>query len=166
MYCSLPGSSADGIFQARVLEWVAISFSNAWKWKVKSDSEVAQSCPTLCDHADCSLPGFSIHGIFPGKSTGVDCHFLLQGIFPTQGLNLSLPVCRQMLYHLSHQGSQVKDHIANKKSSGIPWKKDKKTHSLSPIPLFPFSLEDPFNPFILTAPLKTHYQVQSWSPCC
>ena len=33
------------------------------------------------------------------------CHFLLQEIFPTQGLNLGLPHCRQMLYHLSHQGS-------------------------------------------------------------
>ena len=36
-----------GILQARTLEWVAISISNAWKWKVKSESEVAQSCPTL-----------------------------------------------------------------------------------------------------------------------
>ena len=33
------------------------------------------------------------------------CHFLLQGIFPTQGSNLGLPRCRQTLYHLSHQGS-------------------------------------------------------------
>ena len=31
---------------------------------------------------DCSLPGSSVHGNFPGKSTGVGCHFLLQGIFP------------------------------------------------------------------------------------
>ena len=52
-----------------------------------------------------SLPGFSIPGIFPGKSTGVGCHFLLQGIFPTQGLNLGLLHCRQTLYHLSYQGS-------------------------------------------------------------
>ena len=35
----------------------------------------------------------------------MDCHFLLQGIFPTQGSNPGLPHCRQMLYHLSHQGS-------------------------------------------------------------
>ena len=35
MDCSLPGSSVHGIFQARVLEWGAIAFSNAWKWKVK-----------------------------------------------------------------------------------------------------------------------------------
>ena len=41
---------------------------------------------------------------FPGNSPGVDCHFLLQGIFPTQGSNPGLPYCRQRLYHLSHQG--------------------------------------------------------------
>ena len=40
---------------------------------------------------------------FPGKNTGVGFHFLLHGIFPTQGSNLSFPHCRQMLYHLSHQ---------------------------------------------------------------
>ena len=41
------GSPVPGILQTRTLEWVAISFSNAWKWKVKSESEVAQSCPPL-----------------------------------------------------------------------------------------------------------------------
>ena len=44
---------------------------------------------------------------FPGNSTGVDCHFLLQWIFPTQGSNPGLPHCRQMLYRLSHQGSPI-----------------------------------------------------------
>ena len=43
---------------------------------------------------------------FPGKSTRVACHFLLQGILPTQGLNQGLPHCRQTLYRLSHQGNQ------------------------------------------------------------
>ena len=46
---------------------------------LKKESEVTQSCPILCDPMDCSLPGSSIHGNFPGKSTGVVCHFLLQG---------------------------------------------------------------------------------------
>ena len=77
--------------------------------KVKSESEVAQSCPTLGDTMDYSLPGSSIHGIFPGKSTGVGCHFLLQGIFLTQGLNPGLPHCRQTLYCLSHQESLLKN---------------------------------------------------------
>ena len=40
----------------------------------------------------------------PGKNTGVGSHSLLQMIFPTQGLNLGLPHCRQILYHLNHQG--------------------------------------------------------------
>ena len=38
MDCRLPGFSVQGILQARILEWVAISFSNAWKWKVKVKS--------------------------------------------------------------------------------------------------------------------------------
>ena len=59
---SPPGSPISGILQARTLEWVAISLSNAWKWKVKSEREVAQSCPTLSDPVDCSLPSSS-HGI-------------------------------------------------------------------------------------------------------
>ena len=51
---SPPGSPIPGILQARTLEWVAVSFSNASKWKVKSESEVAQSCLTLSDPMDCS----------------------------------------------------------------------------------------------------------------
>ena len=46
-----------------------------------------QSCLTLCDPMDCSLPGFSIHEDSPGKNTGVDCHALHQGIFLTLGLS-------------------------------------------------------------------------------
>ena len=60
---SPPGSPVPGILQARTLEWVAISLSNAWKWKVK----VTQSYPTLSDPMDCSLPGSSIHGIFQAR---------------------------------------------------------------------------------------------------
>ena len=73
----------------------------------ESESEVVQSCLTPCDLMDCSLPGSSVHGIFPGKNTGVGCYFLLQEIFPTQGLNPGLPHCRQVLYHLSHQGNPI-----------------------------------------------------------
>ena len=43
----------------------------------------------------------------PGESTGVGCHSLLQGIFPTQGSNLGLPHCRQILYHLKHQNPTI-----------------------------------------------------------
>ena len=53
---------------------------------------------------------------FPGKNAGVGCHSLFQEISPTQGLNPGLPHCRQMLYHLSHQGS----HTNKKQSINIP----------------------------------------------
>ena len=42
-----------------------------------------------------------------GKNTGVGCHFLFQGIFPTQGSNPRLLHGRQILFHLSHQGSHL-----------------------------------------------------------
>ena len=47
----------------------------------------AQSCQILCDLKDCSPPGTSVRGYPPEKNTGVGFHFLLQGIFPTQGSN-------------------------------------------------------------------------------
>ena len=66
---------------------------------------VTQLYPTLWDPMDCSSPGSSVHGNSPGKNTGVGCHALLQGIFPTQGLNPGLLHCRWILYCLSHQRS-------------------------------------------------------------
>ena len=47
----------------------------------------AQLCPTPCDPVDCSPPGSFIHGISQARTLGTSCRFLLQGIFPTQGLN-------------------------------------------------------------------------------
>ena len=61
---SPPGSAIPSILQARILEWVAISFSNAWRWKVKVK---VKSCPTLYDPMDCSPPGSSVHGIFQAR---------------------------------------------------------------------------------------------------
>ena len=48
---------------------------------------------------------------FPSKNAELGCHFLLQGIFPTQGLNPRLLHCRQILYHLGHPGSP--DHLCS-----------------------------------------------------
>ena len=65
------------------------------------------SCSVMSDSlgpVDCSPPSSSVHGDTPGKNTGVGCHALLQGIFPTQGLNPGLPHCRQILYHLKPPG--------------------------------------------------------------
>ena len=51
---------------------------------IEMEVSVTQLCPTLCDPMDCSLPGSSVHGDSLGKNTGVGCHSLPQGIFPTQ----------------------------------------------------------------------------------
>jgi len=154
---SPPGSAVPGILQARTLEWVAISFSIAWKWKVKVKSlsgdwlvvtpwnaahqappsmgfsrqeywsglplpspstwletlkasenfspnllcacvhaQSLQSCPPLSDPMESERPLCPWDS--PGKNTGVGCHLLLQGIFLTQGSNLGLLHCRQILY--------------------------------------------------------------------
>ena len=53
-------------------------------------ARLLQSCSKVCDPVDCSWPGSSVHGIFQEKNTGVGCHALLQGIFPTQESNLRL----------------------------------------------------------------------------
>ena len=53
-----------------------------------------------------------------GKNTGLGCHALLQGIFPTQGLNQGLPHCRQILHQLSYKGSpKIVEWTANPCSS-------------------------------------------------
>ena len=170
---SPPGSAVPGMLQARTLEWVAISFSSAWKWrvKVKSLSRVrllvtpwtaahqappsmgfsrreywsGVTLPSPTYHAEqwyskrtpseAFVAGFKFSisrphtlpkdllfshsvvsksfatlwtapyqaplsmGFFPGKSTGVSCHFLLQQIFPTQRSNLHLLRGRQIIYH-------------------------------------------------------------------
>ena len=113
---SLPGSSVHGISTARILEWIAISFS--WgspqtrdlthnscickhilnHWAIRAQfSSVAQSCLTLCNHMDCSTPGFqsitnsqsllevmSIESVVPSNHV-ILCHplLLLPSIFPS-----------------------------------------------------------------------------------
>ena len=121
---SPPGSPNPGILQARILEWVAISFSNAWKWKVKVKSlsrvRLLATPWTAAYQAPLSM-GFArqeywsglplmaiIYGLLPdkllcpwnflGKNTGVGSLSLLQGVFPTQELNQGLLHCRRILY--------------------------------------------------------------------
>ena len=61
-------------------------------------SEVAQSCRTLCDPMDCSLPGSSVHGIFQARVLEWAAISFAMGFFQTQGMNRSLLHCRQTLY--------------------------------------------------------------------
>ena len=62
-------------------------------------------CVQLCKLRDCSPPGSSVHGDSRGKNPRMWSHSLLQVIFLTQGSNLGLSHCRQILYHLSHKGN-------------------------------------------------------------
>ena len=66
--------------------------------------KVTQLSPTLWNLMDCSPPVSSVYEL-SRQEYWVSCHFLLQGIFPTQGLNPGLLHRRWILYHLSHQGS-------------------------------------------------------------
>ena len=75
---------------------------------------VTQSCLTLCDPMHCSPASLLSPWDSPSKSTGVGCHSLLRGIFMTLRSNPGLLHCRQILYHLSHQGSPWMNSITMK----------------------------------------------------
>ena len=80
---------------------------------MKVKGKVTQLCTTLCNPMDCSLPGSSVHGIFQARILEwVGISFSKQ-IFLTQGLNPGLLHCRQILYHLSHQGSPILEWVVN-----------------------------------------------------
>ena len=72
---------------------------------------VTQSGLTLRNAMDYGPPGSYVRGDCPGRNAGVGSLSLLQGIFATQRLNPGLPHCRQILYHLSHQGSPAHTHV-------------------------------------------------------
>ena len=110
MDCSPPSSFVHGILQARILEWVAILFSNmshvhicnalyvciCMKWKLFSWIQLFVTSWTVACQSPLSMDS-------PGQNTGVGSRSLLQGIFPTQGSNPGFPHCRRILYHLSHR---------------------------------------------------------------
>ena len=64
----LPGSSVHGIFQARVLEWAAISFSNNIYIYAAAAAKSLQSCLTLCDPIDGTPPGSPVLGILQART--------------------------------------------------------------------------------------------------
>ena len=66
---------------------------------------VTKLCPILCDPVDCSLPGSSVHGILQARILEWVAIPFSNGSSLTQGLKLGLPHCRNIPYHLSHQGN-------------------------------------------------------------
>ena len=91
-------------------------------------SVVGQAWAVCCgpESESCSVVSDPLrpHGLYspwnsPGQNTGVGCHALLHGIFPTQGSNPGLLHCRQILYQLSHKGSpRMLERVAYPFSSG------------------------------------------------
>ena len=114
MDCSPPGSSVHRILQARILEWVAMSFSRGSSWPrarthiscvsciILFTTSTTREAPSLWypPHLKVKVLVAHLHGLWPssllylldtpGKNTGVGCHALLQGIFLTQGSNSCL----------------------------------------------------------------------------
>ena len=82
---------------------VGAQCATGYQWRNKarkneeSESEVVQSCLTLCDPVDCSPPGSSIHGILQARILEWVAISFSRGIFLTQGSNPGLLHCRQML---------------------------------------------------------------------
>ena len=90
--------------------------SDLWKWKLLSHVWLFATPWTVAP------PVSSAHGDSPGKDTGVGCHALFQGIFPTEGSNPGLLHCGQILYQLSHQGSpRILEWVACPFSRGSSW---------------------------------------------
>ena len=126
MDCSLPGFSIHGIFQARILEWVAISFSRTSSWPrdcIQVSRTVGSQSLYRLSHQGSLKESESrsavsdslwLHGLYSpwsslGQNAGVGSLSLLQGIFPTQGSNPGLPNCGWILYQLSHKGSPIEE---------------------------------------------------------
>ena len=128
--CNPMEYTVHGILQARILEWVGFPFSRGSsqprdqtgisciaggcfyqlsyegnspqnKYAVLSCSVISHFFVTSWTVA-CQAP--LCMGILQHKSTGVGCHALLQGIFPTQGSNPGLPHCGRILYCLEPPG--------------------------------------------------------------
>ena len=127
MDCTPPGSSIHAIFQARMMGWVAISFSRGscqprdWTQVSCTAGRFFTNWTTRKAQKHFFEPVFFFWG--GGKNTEVGCHSLLQ-IFPTQGSNPGLPLCRQTLCHLSHQGSPYfQTFLLNMcfQTLGLPW---------------------------------------------
>ena len=139
--CSPWSSSFHRIFQAKILEWVAIFSSRRSSW-IRDRTCVSFIGRQILYHWATKKAEWSEsrsvvsdflwpHGLYspwnsPGQNTGVGSLSLLQGIFPTQGLNPGLLHCRWILYQLSHKGSpRILEWVAYSFSSGSAQPRDR-----------------------------------------
>ena len=144
----LSRSGACGIFLHRDQTHVSCTGRQIpYRWATR-EAQVALSCSRLLKISSCLLKSdmntwkrswkwksllcltLQPHGLYspwnsPGQNSGVGCHALLQGIFPTQGSKPGLPHCRQIVYQLSHKGNLEKGHSGKELELGWdeckPW---------------------------------------------
>ena len=81
--------------------------AKSWTWLSDWTTGHFQFAFERSESVSCSVVSWTVARLLcpwntPGKRTGVGCHTLIQGIFPTQVMNPGLPLCRQILYHLRH----------------------------------------------------------------
>ena len=100
---NIRGESLSAL-RAKDLKWSGMLLAKNLIQIMEVKVLAAQSCPTPCDPTDYSPPGSSVPGSLQARILELG-HSLLQGIFPSQGLNPGLLHSRQILYRLGHQGS-------------------------------------------------------------
>ena len=96
-----------------------------------------------------------------GQNTGVGCHFLHQGILPTQGSNPGFPDCRQILYQLSHQGSPIFIYILGCTEAALSFSCRIRTLSSSMWDLIP--LDQRLNPCPPPPPVLGAWSLSHWT---
>ena len=132
--CSLMDYTVHGILQARILEWVAYLFSSRSFWPRNrtrvsciaggffTNWAIREALKSLSHDQLFSTPWTTESMNSPGQNTGVGSLSLLQGIFPTQGLNPGLLHFRWILDQLSHKGSpKILEWVAFPFSRGSSW---------------------------------------------
>ena len=118
---------------------------------MKSESEISQSCPTLCNPVDCSPPSSSVHGILQARIVEWIAISFSRGIFPTWGLNPGLPHCRQTLYCLEppEKPSMKVLHTKKKVKRELPY--DSAILFLGIYPDKTLNAKDPCTPMFIAA---------------
>ena len=100
--------------------------AKSWTWLSDWTTGHFQFAFERSESVSCSVVSWTVARLLcpwntPGKRTGVGCHTLIQGIFPTQVMNPGLPLCRQILYRLSHHGFIWRNNLTikdNKATAG------------------------------------------------
>ena len=120
MDCRLPGSSVNGIVQARILEWIAMPFPriSSWTRVHVTLSSVAHPCPTLCNPIKCSMPGLPVHHQLP-EFTQMHIHWVSDAFQPSHPLLSPSPPASNLSWHQGlFQGAIGKDFTSSWQSIG------------------------------------------------